>query len=79
MTLKKFRLNLNPNKVHRNDLISICMLQICGKSISELPEIICKSFFKKGCFFFECETTAKKLLSNIAIAYFWKYFRKITL
>ena len=35
--------DLDPDKVHGHDMISICMLKICGDSILEPSEIIFKS------------------------------------
>ena len=40
--------NLNPNKVHRPDKISIVMIKICGNSLCEPLEIIFKSCIIKG-------------------------------
>ena len=48
--IEKILLNLNPNKAHGHDSISICILQTCGKCIYKPYEIIHKSCFEKGCF-----------------------------
>ena len=42
--------NLDPNKAHRDDMISICMLKICGESFLKLLELIFKSCIKSGKF-----------------------------
>ena len=41
---------LDPNKAHGHDMISIRMLKICGESISKPLEIIFKSCIEKGQF-----------------------------
>ena len=40
--------NLNPNKAHGPDKISIRMIKICGNSLCKLLEMICKSCIIKG-------------------------------
>ena len=40
--------DLGPNKAHHHHMLSICMLKICGESISKPLEIICKSCIEKG-------------------------------
>ena len=40
--------NLNPNKVHGPEKISICMIKICGKSLCKPLEMIFKSCIIKG-------------------------------
>ena len=40
--------NLNPNKAHGPDKISIRMIKICGKSLCKPLEMICKSCIIKG-------------------------------
>ena len=40
--------NLNPNKPHGQDKISISMIRICGKSLCKLLEMIFKSCIIKG-------------------------------
>ena len=40
--------NLNPNKAHGPDKISIRMIKICGKSLCKPLEMIFKSCIKKG-------------------------------
>ena len=35
---------LDPNKVHSQDKISICMLEICGNAICKLLEVIYKKY-----------------------------------
>ena len=42
--------NLNPNKVHGFDMISIRMIKICGESILKTLELIFKSCFENGKF-----------------------------
>ena len=42
--------SLDPNKAHGYDMISICMLKICDKSICKLLELIFKSCIKHGNF-----------------------------
>ena len=44
--------DLGPNKAHGHNMISICMLKICGESISKPLEIIFKSCMEKE---FRCE------------------------
>ena len=41
---------MDPNKPHGHDTVNICMLKICGESISEHLEIIFKSCIEKGQF-----------------------------
>ena len=40
--------NLNPNKAHGRDKISMAMINICGKSLCKALEMIFKSCIKKG-------------------------------
>ena len=40
--------NLDSNKAHKNDMIRICMVKICGKSIIKPSLIIYKKCFGKG-------------------------------
>ena len=40
--------NLDPNKTHGHDMISIRMLKLCGKSICKLPDLIFQSCIKQG-------------------------------
>ena len=42
--------NLNPNKAHGYDNISIRMLKICGSSIYKPPEMIFKQCIETGVF-----------------------------
>ena len=42
--------DLEPNKAHGHDMISISILKICGESISKPLEIIFKSCIEKGQF-----------------------------
>ena len=42
--------NLSPNKAHGFDMISICMLKICGDSILKPLELIFKSCIESGKF-----------------------------
>ena len=45
--------NLDPNKAHGHDNISIRMLKICGSSIYKLLEMIFKQFNETGAFLSE--------------------------
>ena len=47
MTLQKSK-NLNPNEAHVHDMISICMLKICGESILKPWELIFESCIESG-------------------------------
>ena len=49
--------NLNPNKAHGFDMISIRMLKICGDSILKPLELIFKSYIESGKFTIEWEKT----------------------
>ena len=40
--------NLNPNEAHVHDMISICMLKICGESILKPWELIFESCIESG-------------------------------
>ena len=40
--------NLDPNKGHGHDMLSIRMLQLCGKSICKLLDLIFQSCIKHG-------------------------------
>ena len=42
--------NLDPNKAHDHDMISICMLKLCGKSICKPLDLIFQSCMKRGKF-----------------------------
>ena len=42
--------NLDPNKAHGHDMISICMLKLCGKSICKPLDLIFQSCIKQGKF-----------------------------
>ena len=42
--------NLDPNKAHDHDMISICMLKLCGKSICKPLDLIFQSCMKQGKF-----------------------------
>ena len=42
--------NLNPNKAHDHDMISICMLKLCGKSSCKPLDLIFQSCIKQGKF-----------------------------
>ena len=44
----KINWNLNPNKAHGPEKISICMIKICGKSLCKPLEMIFKSCIVKG-------------------------------
>ena len=45
--------NLDHNKAHGHDMISICMLKLCGKSICKLLGLIFQSGMKQGKFTIE--------------------------
>ena len=49
--------NLNPNKAHGFDMISIRMLKICGDSILKPLKLIFKSYIESGKFPIEWEKT----------------------
>ena len=40
--------NLDPNKAHEHDMLSIRMLKLCGKSICKLIDLIFQSCIKRG-------------------------------
>ena len=40
--------DLDLNKAQSHDVISICMLKMCGESVSKALEIILKSCIEKG-------------------------------
>ena len=42
--------NLDPNKAHGHDIISILMLKLCGKSTYEPLDLIFQSYMKQGKF-----------------------------
>ena len=42
--------NLDPNKAHGHDKISICMLQLCGNSICKPLELIFKQSMESSYF-----------------------------
>ena len=46
---------LDPNRTHGHDMISICMIKLCGDSIYKSLQIIFKSCFKPGYFFSRME------------------------
>ena len=48
--IEKVTQNLDSNKAHGHDMISIRMLKICGKSIIKPLLIIYEKCFEKGCF-----------------------------
>ena len=48
--IEKVIQNLDSNKAHGHDMISICMLKTCGNSIIKPLLIIYKNCLKKGCF-----------------------------
>ena len=48
--------NLDSNKAHGHDMISIRMLKLCGKSICKSLDLICQSCMKQG----KCLTEWKK-------------------
>ena len=56
--IAKIMKNLNPNKAHGFDMISICMLKICGDSILKPLELIFKSCNESGNF----PSNGKKLM-----------------
>ena len=45
--------NLDPNKAHGHDIISICMLKICSNSIYKPPQLIFQSCIENGEFLSE--------------------------
>ena len=45
--------NLDPNKAHGHDMISICMLKICSNSIYKPPQLIFQSCIENGEFLSE--------------------------
>ena len=47
---EKILQNLDPNKAHGHDKISICMLQLCGNSIFKPLELISKQTMGSGSF-----------------------------
>ena len=51
--IAKILQNLDPNKAHGHDKISICMLQLCGNSICKPPELIFKQSMESGSFLSE--------------------------
>ena len=48
--IEKVKQNLDSNKAHGHDMISICLLKICGKSIIKPLLNIFKKCLEKGCF-----------------------------
>ena len=50
LTKKTCKLNLNPNKAHGHDIISIQMLKICDESICKPLRIIFRSCLENGKF-----------------------------
>ena len=48
--IEKVMENLDSNKAHGHDMISICMLKICGKSIIKPLLIIYRKCLEKGSF-----------------------------
>ena len=48
--IAKILQNLDPNKAHGHDKISICMLQLCGNSICKPLELIFKQAMESGSF-----------------------------
>ena len=48
--IAKFIQNLDPNKAHGHDMISILMLKLCGKSICKPLDLIFRSCIKHGKF-----------------------------
>ena len=53
--------DLDPNKAHGHNMISLFMLKICGESISKPLEIIFKSCIEKGQIWFQ---SIKKMISK---------------
>ena len=77
--------NLDPNKAHGHDNISIRMLKICGSSIYKPLEMIFNECIETGFFPSEWkkanivpiqkkrrQTTTRKLSSSVVITYLWK-------
>ena len=50
MILKKIIKNLDPNKSHGHDTLSICMLKLCGESIYQPLNLFFKSCLGTGQF-----------------------------
>ena len=48
--IAKIPQNLDPNKVHAHDEISMCMLQLCGNSVCKPLELIFKQSMESGSF-----------------------------
>ena len=48
--IAKIMQNLDPNKAHGHDQISICMLKICGKTICKPAECIFRKCLNTGLF-----------------------------
>ena len=78
--IEKVTQNLDSNKAQEQDMISMRMLKICGKSIIKPLQIIYKQCLDKGCFPDELkkanvvpihkklQTVTVKLSTNISIA-----------
>ena len=47
--------NLDPNKAHAHDQISICILKICGKTICKPLECVFRECLNTGLFLLECK------------------------
>ena len=48
--IEKVIQNLHLSKAHGHDMISTCMLKLCGKSLINHLLIIYKKYLGKGCF-----------------------------
>ena len=55
--IEKVMQNLDSNNCHEHDMISICMLTICGKSIIKPLLIVYKKCNENGCFLNERKNT----------------------
>ena len=84
--------NLDANKAHGHDMISIPMLKMCGESILKLLELIFKPCIENGKFPIEWkktnvvpvhpekrETTKRKLSSDFVATYLWQDIRTTNL
>ena len=89
--IKKITKNLDPNKAHGYDMISICILKICGESILKSLELIFKSCIESEKFASEWkklmlsqfikkwQTTKIKLSSDFVAVYLWQDTRTTNL
>ena len=66
--IEKIIQNLDLNKAHGHDKISICMIKICGKSICEPLQLVLSQCIDTGSFPLEW----KKLPTSLIAAKLWK-------